>query len=591
MTDPWWLRIARSAAATAILSIALFVAAIVYTSTGGSARELLVKELLVNLMLVLGLQVFMGNTGILSFGHLAFAQIAAYAVALCTIPVATKAQQLPDLPFGLGDVHLGPLGATFIGVLAALALGAFVGVAVARTGGLAAAMITLAVLFVVDQVVKNWQELTKGAGGLSGVPILTGTTWLWLSAALAMFVAHWFGETRAGRFAVATREDEIAAPSLGIGIFGARLTAWTVSIAVIGLAGSLRVQTIGSTNPRQYTLDAAVLVLAMLVVGGMRTVTGAVAGTVIVTVGNEMFRQLGDPQRLDIERFPDLFLGGALLLVMLLRPEGLLGDTDLAGWLRRVTRRPRPVPERVAPERSAALVAEDVEVRFGGFTALDGAGLRVQPGEVVGLIGPNGAGKTTLFNVVTGLVESQSGVVRLGDHDLSRSHPHEVARAGLARTFQNLRLFENLSVRENVTIAALAAGRYRRGEPPVDVDGLIAAAGLAEWTDRQARTLDYGNQRRLELARAAALSPEFLLLDEPTSGMSDDESAAMVVQVRTTAASVGAGVLVIDHDLAFITRISDHVVVLSEGVVIAEGTPDEVRRSPAVATAYLGTHA
>ena len=591
MTDPWWLRIARSAAATAVLSIALFVVAIVYTSTGGSARELLVKELLVNLMLVLGLQVFMGNTGILSFGHLAFAQIAAYAVAICAIPVATKAQQLPDLPFGLGDVHLGPLAATLVGVLAALALGAFVGVAVARTGGLAAAMITLAVLFVVDQVVKNWQELTKGAGGLSGVPILTGTIWLWLAAALAMFVAHWFGETRAGRFAVATREDEIAAPSLGIGMFGARLTAWIVSIAVIGLAGSLRVQTIGSTNPRQYTLDAAVLVLAMLVVGGMRTVTGAVVGTVIVTVGNETFRQLGDPQRLDIERFPDLFLGATLLLVMLLRPDGLLGDIDLAGWLRRVTRRSRPVPERAAPERSAALVAEDIEVRFGGFTALDGAGLRVQPGEVVGLIGPNGAGKTTLFNVVTGLVESQSGVVRLGDHDLSRSHPHDVARAGLARTFQNLRLFENLSVRENVTIAALAAGRYRRGEPPVDVDGLIAAAGLTEWTDRQARTLDYGNQRRLELARAAALSPEFLLLDEPTSGMSDDESTAMVAQVRTTAASVGAGVLVIDHDLAFITRISDHVVVLSEGVVIAEGTPDEVRRSPAVATAYLGTHA
>jgi branched-chain amino acid transport system permease protein len=591
MTDPWWLRLARSAVATAILSIAMFIVAIAYTSTGGSARELLVKELLINLMLVLGLQVFMGNTGILSFGHLAFAQIAAYAVAICAIPIATKSQQLPDLPFGLGDVHLGTLPATFVGVLVALALGAAVGVAVARAGGLAAAMITLAVLFVVDQVVKNWQELTKGAGGLSGVPILRGTVWLWLAAALAMFVAHWFGETRAGRFAVATREDEIAAPSLGIRMFGARLTAWTVSIAVIGMAGSLRVQTIGSTNPRQYTLDAAVLVLAMLVVGGMRTVTGAVVGTVIVTVGNETFRQLGDPQRLDIERFPDLFLGAALLLVMLLRPGGLLGDVDLAGWLRRRTRRPRHVVDRGAPKRDASLVAEDVEVRFGGFTALAGAGLRVQPGEVVGLIGPNGAGKTTLFNVVTGLVRSRSGVVRLGDHDLSRSSPHDVARAGLARTFQNLRLFGNLSVRENVTIAALAAGRYRRDEPPVDVDGLIAAAGLTEWSDRQARTLDYGNQRRLELARAAALSPEFLLLDEPTSGMSDDESAAMVAQVRTTAASVGAGVLVIDHDLAFITRISDHVVVLSEGVVIAEGTPDDVRRSPAVATAYLGTKA
>jgi branched-chain amino acid transport system permease protein len=348
------------------------------------------------------------------------------------------------------------------------------------------------------------------------------------------------------------------------------------------------VQTIGSTNPRQYTLDAAVLVLAMLVVGGMRTVTGAVVGTVVITAGNEAFRQLGDPQRLDIERFPDLFLGVVLLLVMLLRPEGLLGDTDLAGWLRKVTRRSRPPVSRPAPARTAELVAGNVEVRFGGFTALDGASLRVQPGEVVGLIGPNGAGKTTLFNVVTGLVDSRGGVVRLGASELTHARPHEVARAGLARTFQNLRLFGNLSVHENVALAALAAQRYRRDEPPVDVDGLIAAAGLTEWRHRPARTLDYGNQRRLELARAAALSPEYLLLDEPTSGMSDEESEAMVDQVRTTATSVGAGVLVIDHDLAFITRISDHVVALAEGVVIAEGTPDEVRRSPAVAAAYLG---
>ena len=127
--------------------------------------------------------------------------------------MAAKAQALPDLPFGLGDVA--PRcrsAATLVGVLVALALGALVGIAVARTGGLAATMITLAVLFVVDQVVKNWKELTKGAGGLSGVPTLEGTVWLWLAAGLAMFVAHWFGETRAGRFAVATREDEIAAP-------------------------------------------------------------------------------------------------------------------------------------------------------------------------------------------------------------------------------------------------------------------------------------------------------------------------------------------------------------------------------------------
>jgi ABC-type branched-subunit amino acid transport system ATPase component len=236
------------------------------------------------------------------------------------------------------------------------------------------------------------------------------------------------------------------------------------------------------------------------------------------------------------------------------------------------------------------LEVRDIGVRFGGFVALDGASLRVRPGEIVGVIGPNGAGKTTLFNVVTGLLTPVSGEVRLGDRALTALPPHRVARAGLARTFQNLRVFGNLTVRENVAVVALVAARYRDHEPPVDVDRLLETARLTEFADRAARTLDYGNQRRLELARAAALSPEFLLLDEPTSGMSDDESMAMVHHVRTAAADVGAGVLVIDHDLAFITRISDHVVALAEGRVIAEGTPDEVRADAGVAAAYLGDH-
>jgi ABC-type branched-subunit amino acid transport system ATPase component len=212
----------------------------------------------------------------------------------------------------------------------------------------------------------------------------------------------------------------------------------------------------------------------------------------------------------------------------------------------------------------------------------------VRPGEVVGLIGPNGAGKTTLFNVITGLVPEQAGHVTLGDRDLSHEPPHRIARAGLARTFQNLRLFPTLPVRENVALAALSAARYRPDAPTTDVDVLLRFAGLTDVAERPAATLDYGNQRRLELARAAALAPAYLLLDEPTSGMSDVESLAMVDFVRATAGHVGAGVLVIDHDLAFITRISDHVVVLAEGRVLAEGTPAEVRADPTVAEAYLG---
>jgi branched-chain amino acid transport system permease protein len=584
--------VGRSAIAAAAFFVALVSGAFAYTSTGGSARDLLVQELLVNLVIVLALQVFIGTTGILSFGHLAFAQIAAYGAALVAIPAASKATSLPDLPLGLGDVELGPFGATLFGIAVALLCGAFVGVAVARAGGLAATMITLAVLFVVDQAVKNWTELTRGAGGLSGVPRMTTDTWLWVTALGALLVANLFAETRLGRFAAATRDDEVAAPAIGIDHFWPRWTAWIVSIALVGAAGALRVQLVGSTNPEQYTLDIGVLLLAMLVVGGMRTVTGAFVGTLVITVGNEIFRQLGDDH--GIVRLPELFLGAVLLAVMLIRPGGLLGDTDVRAWLGRVARRRTAPGESMVmepgsrPTASGDLAATGISVRFGGFRALEDAGVRVRPGEIVGLIGPNGAGKTTMFNVVTGIVPEQAGEVALGAHDLSDDPPHRIARAGLARTFQNLRLFPTLPVRENVALAALSARRYRPQAPAVDVDVLLESSGLTGVAERPAATLDYGNQRRLELARAAALAPAYLLLDEPTSGMSDQESRAMVDHVRATARLVGAGVLVIDHDLAFITRICDHVVVLAEGRVLAEGTPAEVRADPAVAEAYLG---
>jgi branched-chain amino acid transport system permease protein len=578
------LRLGRSLATSVVLLGIVSLLGLLYTSTGGSSRTSLVDEMLVNLVLVLGMQVFIGNTGVLSFGHLAFAQIGAYATAIVALPVAAKAKALPDLPFGLADLHAGGIGAVLFALAVTVVVGALVGAVVARAKGLAPTMITLAVLVMVEQVVKNWKELTRGAGGLSGVPII-GSVWLYVAAFVALVGACAFQQSRAGRFAVATREDELAAPALGIRLFAARYGAWVMSMAFMALGGAMLTLSLGSVNPKQFTLDRSILILAMLVLGGMRTVTGAVVGTVLVTAGNELFRQLGDTW--SIERFPDLFLGGVLLAVMLLRPGGLLGDIDLLGWLRRRFRDPsrgvRPAPA------TDTLSAGDVVVDFGGFRALDEARLQVRPGEVVGLIGPNGAGKTTLFNVITGIVPETEGTVHLGATDLTDAAPYVIARAGLARTFQNLRIFKNLSVRENVELTSLVAWSYRGGGP--SVDDLLEQAGLTALADRPAGTLDYGNQRRLELARAAALAPQYLLLDEPTSGMSDTESLAMVDQVRATAAQLGAGVLVIDHDLGFITRISDHMVVLSEGRVLAEGTPDQVRADPAVAAAYLGSQA
>jgi ABC-type branched-subunit amino acid transport system ATPase component len=182
-----------------------------------------------------------------------------------------------------------------------------------------------------------------------------------------------------------------------------------------------------------------------------------------------------------------------------------------------------------------------------------------------------------------------AGRFEMDGRDLTALPPFELARTGLVRTFQNLRLFEALTVRENVEVSALVAEAHHPERARPEVDALIAEAGLWEHRDRRAGELDYGTARRLELARAVATAPTFLLLDEPTSGMSNAESLQMIEQVRHMAATVGAGVIVIDHDLGFITGISDRIYVLDQGTVIADGTPDEVQANPAVRAAYLGS--
>ena len=244
----------------------------------------------------------------------------------------------------------------------------------------------------------------------------------------------------------------------------------------------------------------------------------------------------------------------------------------------------------VAPSQAGALRTDGLGVVFGGFTAVDEVTMRVEPGTIHGLIGPNGAGKTTFVNLLTGLVPPTEGTVHLGEVELS-GKPYRRARQGVSRTFQNLRVFPALSVRENVAVADLIAHDHRSHRPVVGVDRLLELAGLAALADRPASTLDYGNQRRLEIARAAALRPDFLLLDEPTSGMSSSESLEMVDHVRRVATEIGAGVLVIDHDLGFITNICERITVLDQGAVLAEGTADEIQRDPRVIEAYLGTSA
>jgi branched-chain amino acid transport system permease protein len=598
-----------------ILIVVLIFGGILYSANGDASRDSLITQMLINAIIVLGIQIYVGNTGVLSFGHIGFGAIAGYTFAVCAISPARKMMQIPDAPFGLADVDLTPLQSGMIAVALTVALAFFIGLALsrsgARSGAVSAVVITLALLFVVHEVAKNWTDLTRGGKiGLSFSPFgnatLEGKNWIYVLLISAALLARLFKETRIGRFTQCAREDDLAARTMGIDPAIQQMAALIISVALVSAGSALRVFELGSINPRLFFFDYTLLTLTMLIVGGRNGITGALAGVVIITIGSELTRKLSE---LDIEALSwilregltDLFLGGAMLGFMILRPAGVLGDLEFDHWLherfrhrqkkKSWTSKEGQIRSIVVKKNQTVLNVEGVSVNFGGFRALGNVELKATGDEIVGLIGPNGAGKTTLLNVITGLVEPDSGRVHLGEKNLTGIQPHEIARSGLVRTFQNFRLFSDLSVRENIEAVHLMAGQYRSTQTLPDVDALLFQAGLWKFQSLRAAALDYGNARRLELARAVAAAPDFLLLDEPTSGMDDNESIAMIDQVRTMSSMVGSGVVVIDHDLNFITGICDRVYVLDQGCVIASGTPAEISSDPAVKAAYLGATA
>jgi ABC-type branched-subunit amino acid transport system ATPase component len=224
--------------------------------------------------------------------------------------------------------------------------------------------------------------------------------------------------------------------------------------------------------------------------------------------------------------------------------------------------------------------------RFRGVRALDGVSLQVSEGEIVGLIGPNGSGKTTLLNVASGVLQATSGRIHVGATDATGRKAHSYARLGVGRTFQQIRLFSDMTVRENVVVGAVA-----RGRDPDGVDELLERMGLLAVAERGAATLAYGLQRRVEIARALAGEPRFLLLDEPAAGMNETESDDLLATIRAVRDERGLGVLLVDHDLRLIMRLCERIHVLAEGRTICEGSPQDVRRDHGVIEAYLGTAA
>lgn len=250
----------------------------------------------------------------------------------------------------------------------------------------------------------------------------------------------------------------------------------------------------------------------------------------------------------------------------------------------------------------SALDAQNICVEFGGLVAVDDVSFNIPEGSIVSLIGPNGAGKTTFFNVLTGLYKPTSGEVYYEDREITGRPVHEIAAGGIARTFQNIRLFGLMTAQENVMVAmhskihsGVFATTFRTKKQRAEetearrfAQELLDYVGIGGVTDEYARNLSYGDQRRLEVARALALRPSVLLLDEPTAGMNPNESAAFVQFVRKLQADMKVSILLIEHDMSVVMQVSERVTVLDQGQKIAEGSPDEIKSNPRVIEAYLG---
>jgi len=613
-----------------------------------------VTDAMIYVLLALGLNIVVGYAGLLDLGYAAFFAIGAYTMGLLNSPV-------------LGSPLYGHAWSfwvvIWIAALVSAGTGVVIGAPTLRVRGDYLAIITLAFGEIIPVAIRNlgditidvggWRpverlNLTGGENGVNpvGRPYLPGVDfdtqfipWYFLIliiGALSLWAMNRMRDSRLGRAWMAIREDETAADCTGVNPVKTKLLAFALGASFSGFAGSFYAAKLQAITPGAFEFNVSIMLLCMVVLGGMGSLKGVILGGMLITLFDRILlaqltylvrwigRSVGVATlaSVDLTLWRWFFFGLGLVIVMLVRPEGLAGrrvrppavDVDeREEALALVAAPPRPQAEAIpswlreagAPQASSDPPVLDVRGltrRFGGLVAVSEVDLVIPPAGIVGLIGPNGAGKTTFFNLVTGLLRPDHGEIRLNGESLVGLKPHQIVGRGIARTFQSIRLFQNMTVLDNVLVGehcrlhASVAGAVFRPPSVVAEEArargrardLLGFVGLGDKEGELAKNLAYGDQRRLEIARALATEPKLLLLDEPTAGMNPRETDALTELIGLLRRELGLAVLLIEHHMEVVMGISDRITVLDYGTRIAEGTPTEIRRNAKVIEAYLG---